>query len=77
MAGTKNHVLVVPKAVFILRCFQLATAVAVMGLMAYGITFYSFDADNLMMFTVRPLPLYLLLLTNISRPLQPSSSQST
>ncbi|KUJ20106.1 uncharacterized protein LY89DRAFT_549354, partial [Mollisia scopiformis] len=33
------------------RCFQLATAIAVMGLMAYGITFLSFDGDNLMMFT--------------------------
>ncbi|CZR59003.1 uncharacterized protein PAC_08895 [Phialocephala subalpina] len=51
MAGSKEHVLVLPKAVFALRIVQLVTAVAVMGLAAYGITFLSFDGINLTMFT--------------------------
>ncbi|KAF8849191.1 hypothetical protein BDZ45DRAFT_559529, partial [Acephala macrosclerotiorum] len=48
---SKEHVLVLPKAVFALRIVQLATAVAIMGLAAYGITFLSFDGIDLTMFT--------------------------
>ncbi len=41
-----------PRAMLVLRKVQLFTAIAVMGLAAYGITFLSFDGIDLMMFTV-------------------------
>ena len=53
MASSRAHVLVLPKALFILRIFQLVTALAILGLAAYGITFLSFDGINLTLFTVR------------------------
>jgi hypothetical protein len=67
MAESKDHMLVLPKVVMVLRRLQLATAIAVLGLMAYGLTFLTFDGDQLMLFTVRPpplLPLSPLLITN-------------
>jgi hypothetical protein len=52
MASSRAHVLVLPKALFVLRVFQLATALAILGLAAYGITFLSFDGIDLTLFTV-------------------------
>jgi len=51
MASSRAHVLVLPKALFVLRVFQLATALAILGLAAYGITFLSFDGIDLTLFT--------------------------
>lgn len=54
MASSRAHVLVLPKALFVLRVFQLATALAILGLAAYSITdWYSFDGIDLTLFTVR------------------------
>jgi hypothetical protein len=51
MFVSRNHILPVPKGLLVLRCFQLATAVAILGLSAYGIYWLSFDGDNLTMFS--------------------------
>ncbi|KAE8450133.1 hypothetical protein EG329_006914 [Mollisiaceae sp. DMI_Dod_QoI] len=51
MAGSASHMLAQPRAMLVLRKVQLFTAIAVMGLAAYGITFLSFDGIDLMMFT--------------------------
>jgi hypothetical protein len=53
MAGPSQHILQVPTGVFILRCIQLATAIAILGLAAYGVTFVTvYDSINLTLFTV-------------------------
>jgi len=46
-----SHVLPLPKAVFGLRIAQLVLAVVILGLAAYGVTFFAFDGDSLMLFT--------------------------
>lgn len=51
----RQHILQVPKVVLGLRIVQLATAVAILGLAAYGITYLSFDGDDLILFTVNSL----------------------
>ena len=48
----REHVLKVPAVVLGLRIVQLATAVAILGLAAYGVTYLSFDGDDLTLFTV-------------------------
>lgn len=53
MAG-RDHVLALPRFVLALRIKQLVTALAIMGLAAYGITFLSFDGVDLTLFTVHP-----------------------
>lgn len=46
-----NHVLPLPKAIIGLRAVQLATAVAILGLTAYVVTYFAFDAACLSLFT--------------------------
>ncbi len=56
MAG-RDHVLGLPRFVLLFRILQLVTALAIMGLAAYGITFLSFDGVDLTLFTVHaPFP---------------------
>jgi len=55
MAG-RDHVLALPSFVLRFRIFQLVTALAILGLSAYGITFLSFDGIDLTLFSVRPFP---------------------
>ncbi|KFZ18765.1 hypothetical protein V501_01012 [Pseudogymnoascus sp. VKM F-4519 (FW-2642)] len=45
-----SHVLPLPKAVLALKIVQLVVAVVVLGLAAYGVTFFAFDGDCLMLF---------------------------
>jgi len=40
-----------PTLLLVFRILQLVTAIAILGLAAYGITFWSFDGDDLTMFT--------------------------
>lgn len=47
-----SHILPLPKAVFGLRIAQLVIAIVILGLAAYGVTFFAFDGDSLMLFTV-------------------------
>jgi hypothetical protein len=54
--SSREHILQVPQVVLGLRIVQLVTAVAVLGLAAYGITFLSFDGDDLTLFTVSYTP---------------------
>jgi hypothetical protein len=54
MAG-RDHVLALPSFVLAFRILQLVTALAIMGLAAYGITFLAFDGVDLTLFTVHPL----------------------
>jgi len=49
--SSRAHILQVPTVVLGLRIVQLVTAVAILGLAAYGIEFLSFDGDNLSLFT--------------------------
>jgi hypothetical protein len=56
MAG-RDHVLALPSFVLAFRILQLVTALAILGLAAYGVTYWSFDGDDLTLFTVQPLPL--------------------
>lgn len=51
MVATTDHVLPLPKTSLVTRSVQLATAVAVLGLAAYGITYLSFDAIDLTLFS--------------------------
>jgi hypothetical protein len=51
--SSREHILAVPKAVLGLRIVQLIVAVVILGLAGYGITYYAFDGDSLMLFTVR------------------------
>jgi len=51
MAVGRHHILVLPKGFIALRILQLVTAVAILGLAAYGIHFVSFDGIDLTMFT--------------------------
>lgn len=53
MAG-RDHVLGLPSFVLAFRILQLVTALAIMGLAAYGITYLSFDGVDLTLFTVHP-----------------------
>jgi len=46
-----SHILPLPKAVFGLRIAQLVIAIVILGLAAYGVTFFAFDGDSLMLFT--------------------------
>ncbi|KAN0102777.1 hypothetical protein V8E51_011090 [Hyaloscypha variabilis] len=50
MAG-RDHLLVLPPFVLAFRILQLVTAVVILGLSAYGVTFLSFDGDDLTLFT--------------------------
>ena len=52
MATHRDHLLANPKFLLAFRILQLVTAVAILGLAAYGITFLSFDGVDLTMFTV-------------------------
>lgn len=47
-----SHVLALPVPIFALRIVQLVTAIAILGLAAYGITFVAFDGIALSLFTV-------------------------
>jgi hypothetical protein len=51
----RHHVLGLPTFVLAFRILQLVTALAIMGLAAYGITYLSFDGVDLTLFTVQPL----------------------
>lgn len=51
---THDHVLPQPTWVLVLRAVQLVTAIIVLGLAAYGITYLSFDGDDMNLFTVSP-----------------------
>ncbi|KAH8821484.1 hypothetical protein F5884DRAFT_89154 [Xylogone sp. PMI_703] len=53
MASTvgREHFLDTPKFLLGIRIAQLATAIAILGLSAYGVTFLSFDGDDLTLFT--------------------------
>ena len=51
----RTHVLGLPSFVLAFRILQLVTALAIMGLAAYGITYLSFDGVDLTLFTVQPL----------------------
>jgi ABC-type glycerol-3-phosphate transport system permease component len=48
----KDHILVLPSFVFAFRILQLIVAVVILGLAAYGITYFSFDGNDLSLFTV-------------------------
>jgi hypothetical protein len=52
MAG-REHLLGLPAFMLAFRILQLVTALAIMGLAAYGITFLSFDGIDLTLFSVR------------------------
>ena len=52
MSTMRDHILLVPKPLIGLRFVQLVTAVAILGLSAYGVTYLSFDGDSLTLFTV-------------------------
>lgn len=65
--SNKDHVLtILPIPLLVLRSIQLATAVAILGLAAYGENYASFDGDGLILFAVcsfpfpTPYPTYLL-----------------
>jgi hypothetical protein len=49
--SSRDHILALPPVVLGLRIVQLVTAVAILGLAAYGIEFLSFDGDGLTLFT--------------------------
>jgi hypothetical protein len=50
---SRDHVLkIAPTFLLVVRSLQLATAVAILGLAAYGETYLSFDGDGLILFTV-------------------------
>jgi hypothetical protein len=49
--SSREHILAVPKAVLGLRIVQLIVAVVILGLAGYGITYYAFDGDSLMLFS--------------------------
>ncbi|KIM92933.1 hypothetical protein OIDMADRAFT_62057 [Oidiodendron maius Zn] len=52
MNTSRDHVLkIAPTFLLVFRSLQLATAVAILGLAAYGENYYSFDGDGLMLFT--------------------------
>jgi hypothetical protein len=53
MDTSRDHVLkIAPTFLLVFRSLQLATAVIVLGLTAYGENYLSFDGDGLMLFTV-------------------------
>jgi hypothetical protein len=54
----RAHVLGLPSFVLAFRILQLVTALAIMGLAAYGITYLSFDGVDLTLFTVHLFPLH-------------------
>jgi len=58
MSGPRDHVLALPQFILAFRILQLVTAIAILGLSAYGVTYYSFDGNDLTLFTVRHLPSY-------------------
>jgi hypothetical protein len=49
---SRNHVLPLPQWLLVIRGLQLATAIVVLGLAAYGVTYLSFDGIDLTLFTV-------------------------
>lgn len=49
--SSRDHILQVPAVVLGLRIVQLVTAIVILGLAAYGIEFWSFDGDDLSLFT--------------------------
>jgi len=51
MAGPRDHVLALPQFILAFRILQLVTALAILGLAAYGITYLSFDGIDLTLFT--------------------------
>ena len=51
--SSREHILQVPVVVTGLRIVQLVVALATLGLAAYGVTYLSFDGDDLTLFTVR------------------------
>jgi hypothetical protein len=56
-----------PKTVLVTRCFQLATALAILGLAAYSITdWYSAVGVDLSLFTVRS-PIDLMKVPSLTR----------
>ncbi len=66
MVASRDHILALPKAMLGLRILQLSVALGCLGLSAYGVTFYVFDGDCLMLFTVRisyPHPHHFIYLT--------------
>jgi len=49
--ATRDHLLAVPFFTHGLRIAQLVVAIIELGLTAYGVTFWAFDGDSLMLFT--------------------------
>ena len=52
---SKDHVLVQPFFLLVLRFVQAVVGVVILGLTGYGVTKFAFDGDSLMLFTVRSL----------------------
>ncbi len=52
MSTPRDHVLATPNGFLVLRIFQLITAIAILGLAGYGLTYLSFDGLDLTMFSV-------------------------
>lgn len=50
--ASKNHVLVQPFFLLVLRFVQAVVGLVILGLTAYGVTEFAFDGDSLMLFTV-------------------------
>jgi hypothetical protein len=55
MLTARDHILPVPTFLLGLRIVQLVTAVAILGLAAFGVTYIAFDGDSLTLFTVSAL----------------------
>jgi len=55
MSTTRDHILRVPTFLLGLRVVQLVTAVAILGLAAFGVTYFAFDGDSLTLFSVSAL----------------------
>lgn len=53
----REHFVEVPQFALAIRILQIVTAIVVLGLAGYGITYFSFDGDDLMLFTVCHIPL--------------------
>lgn len=51
MSTSRDHILAAPLFTNGLRIAQLVVAIVILGLSAYGVTFFSFDGDDLTLFT--------------------------
>ena len=51
--STTSHVIDAPVFLHGFRIAQFVVALIILGLAAYGVTFWAFDGDSLILFTVR------------------------